>query len=91
MSYRGSLFSYWQLKEKQMMFRFFNKGDVVCEQHKLALIEANSANIVGIRMKRLRVKVEKRIHKNVSFFCQMINQEILENSGTRCVGSVVLE
>lgn len=80
MSYRGSLFSYWQLKEKQMMFRHFNKGDVVCEQHKLKLIEANSANIHGVRLKRLRIKVENRIHKNIAFFCQMINQEILETA-----------
>ena len=80
MSKQGSLFSYWQLKEKQMMFRHFNKGDVVCEQNKLKLIETNYENINGVRLKRLRVKVENRIHKNIAFFCQMINQEILETA-----------
>ena len=80
MSKQGSLFSYWQLKEKQLMFRHFNKGDVVCEQNKLKLIETNYENIHGVRLKRLRVKVENRIHKNIGFFFQMINQEILETA-----------
>lgn len=62
------------------MFRHFNKGDVVCEQNKLKLIETNYENIHGVRLKRLRVKVENRIHKNIGFFCQMINQEILETA-----------
>lgn len=63
-----------------MIPREYSKGHVVYEQMKIDSINSNKNNFIGVRKKRIVEKHLKQLAKNINFYCQMINQQILEKA-----------
>ena len=72
----GSFFSYHQLNKTGILYRTYNKSDVIIIQDKIKKIESN--NNENLKEKKEKMLFQQR--KNLNFVIQMINQEILEKA-----------